>query len=387
MFDTPNGHPDYPGVGVRTLVNGSIDLSAYSRIVFGLKYAPTPSGDVFPDASACAPVPALTVSIGCSEHNTSFRKNVPMTADWTTVTAAFADFREPSYLPATGTTFADCLKVVDAIDFQAQVDLADGQCAAGGLVLDDISVRPPLDADAGADTDGAPSTGVVLVPDADGHFDGSNAAGVVGHWWSTGDDFGEGDGIAGNGTCPMAGFPPSACSAIVTPPPSGPFRPDAAGKGMCTSGIAAQIIAGGDGMPAYSSIWGNMVGFDLANPGSGPLQTDAAPYDAVAHGITGFAFDLDAVPLGGHLQVGFATVGTEKNAAYWRGATDDLSPIAAPGHYEMRWAEIGGPKYLGPNAPPFDPTTLKWVLFHVVSNISAAVPYSFCISNATLLTN
>ena len=40
----------------------------------------------------------------------------------------------------------------------------------------------------------------------------------------------------------------------------------------------------------------------------------------------------------------------------------------------MRWAEIGGPKYLGPAAPPFDPRTLKWIQFHVVSTTNASVP-------------
>jgi hypothetical protein len=384
VFDAPNGHPDYPGVGVRTLVNGSIDLSGYSRIVFGLKYSPTPAGPLL-GAAGCFPVPALTVSIGCSEHNTSFRKNVPMTSDWTTVTAAFADFAEPSYLPATGTAFEDCLKVVDGIDFSAQVDLADGQCASGGLLLDDISVRPPLETDGGADT-GSPSTGIALVPDADGHFDGSNAAGVVGSWWAAGDYYGE-DSTAGAGTCPMAGFASSVCSALTTPTPGMPFRPDPNGKGMCTSGITAQVEPGSDGQLAWTSIWGNIIGFDLVDTGANRLTSVVPPYDAVARGITGFAFDIDAVPPGGHLRVGFGTVGKERDPAYWGGAIEDQSPVLAPGHYEMRWAEIGGPKYMGPSAPPFDPRALKWIQFHVPSIESAPIPYRFCISNAMLLTN
>jgi len=78
VFDPVNGHPDYPGVGVRTQISGGIDLSAYSRIVFALKYAAQPAGFGFPDASACSPVTALTVSVGCSERHTSFEKNMPM---------------------------------------------------------------------------------------------------------------------------------------------------------------------------------------------------------------------------------------------------------------------------------------------------------------------
>jgi hypothetical protein len=385
VFDTPNGHPDYPGVGVRTTVNGSVDLSAYSRIVFGLKYDPTPAGKVFPDVGACFPVPYLTVSIGCSEHNTSFRKKVPMSAEWTTATASFADFQEPSYLPTTGTTIEDCLKVVDAIDFQGQVDLVDGQCASGGLLLDDISVRPPLEADAGADGGGPPSTGIPVVPDADGRFDGTNAAGVVGRWWAMGDYFGA-DGTAGTGTCPMAGFPAAACSVLSTPTPGMPFRPDPVGR-MCTSGVAGLVVAGSDGQPAWSAIWGNIIAFDLVDNGAAPLMSTAPPYDAVARGITGFAFDIDAVPAGGHLRVAFATAGRETDLAYWGGASEDFSPITGPGHYEMRWPEIGGPKYLGPTAPPFDPTALRWIQFHLVSSNNAPIAYAFCISNAMLLTN
>ncbi len=235
-------------------------------------------------------------------------------------------------------------------------------------------------------TGGTPSTGIPLVADADGRFDGTNPAGVVGHWWSTGDAFAM-DGTPGGGTCPAAGFPPSACSVLTTPAPAMPFRPEPNGKGMCTSGTSAQVVAGSDGMLAWSSIWGNMIGVDLNNPNAGPLSLSVAPYDAVAHGITGFAFDIDAVPLGGQMRVAFATTGTEMNAPYWSGATTNLSPVLAPGHYEMRWPEIGGPMYLGPSAPPFDPKQLKWISFHMVSNNGFAVPYSYCLSNVMLLTN
>jgi len=382
LIDAPNGSRDFPGAGVRTLVNGGIDLSSYSRIVFAQRYDKTPSGIPPWDAGACRPVTGLTVSVGCNEHNTSFEKTVALSTDWTTSTLAFADFAEPSYRSATGTTVEDCLKVADSIIFQISTSLLDGECATGGLLLDDISIRPP-DADAG--TDGSSSAGIKLVPDADGHFDGSNAAGVAGSWWAGGDYFAF-DGTAGGGPCPMAGFPMSACSLLITPTPGTPFRPDANGR-MCTSGIAAQVAAGSDGTPAWSSIFGNLVGFELANPGSEPRPTGPQAYDAIAHGLTGFAFDIDAVPTGGHLRVEFAGTSTELDPPYWEGGFADLSPINTPGHYEMRWSEIGGPMYLGPSAPAFDPAQLKWIQIHVVSTDNAPVPYSFCLSNVTLLTN
>jgi hypothetical protein len=231
-----------------------------------------------------------------------------------------------------------------------------------------------------------PSTGIVLVPDADGMYDGSNAAGVVGAWWSIGDFYGV-DTSPGSGLCPMAGFPPESCSMLTTPTPGSPFRPDPGGRGMCTSGVAAQVANGSDGQPAYSSIWGNIIGFALNSTAPRDAGSDTlGVYDAPAHGITGFAFDIDAVPPGGQLRVTFPTKGTENNAAYWSGTTNNLSPITSPGHYEMRWPEIGGPMYLTA-APPFDPTTLEMISFHVVSNTIAPTSYSFCINNVMLLTN
>jgi hypothetical protein len=231
-----------------------------------------------------------------------------------------------------------------------------------------------------------PANGILLVPDADGMFDGSNAAGVVGAWWGTG-DFYDGDTSVGSGTCPMAGFPPESCSALTTPLPGSPFRLDPNGRGMCTAGVAAQVLNGSDGLPAWSSIWGNIIGFALNSTGPRDGGSDTlGVYDAPAHGITGFAFDIDAVPFGGQIRVTFPTKGTVKNAAYWGGATSNLSPIIAAGHYEMRWPEIGGPMYLA-SPPPFDPAMLEMISIHVVSNNTAPITYSFCINNVTLLTN
>jgi len=229
------------------------------------------------------------------------------------------------------------------------------------------------------------STGIPLVVDQNGHYDGSNAAGVTGYWWSTGDAYAT-DPTLSVGSCPAAGFPASACSVLSSPTPDAFFQPDASGR-MCASGVAAQVIPDATGNLAWSAIWGDIIGFDVNNPGmfSDGLTTRAV-YDAPAHGITGLAFDIDAVPVGGHLRVSFQTVGTENSAAYWGGASSDLSPVFAPGHYEIRWPEVGGPMYL-PSPPPFDPTKLEAIHFHVVSNSFEPVPFNFCLSNLMLLTN
>jgi len=232
----------------------------------------------------------------------------------------------------------------------------------------------------------AVSTSIPLPPDENGRYDGSNAAGVVGAWWSGGDYYGM-DKAAGTGDCTMAGFPASACSVLSTPTPGLPFQPDPGGRGMCTSGIAARVLNDSTGAPAWSAIWGDIIGFTLNSAGDlSDWITTWGQYDAVAHGVTGVAFDIDAVPIGGHMRVGFQTPGTEYNYAYWQGSSMDLSPLQSPGHYEIRWPEVGGPYFLQ-NPPPFDPTRLESIMFSVVSNAVAPVPFNFCISNVQLLTN
>jgi hypothetical protein len=220
-----------------------------------------------------------------------------------------------------------------------------------------------------------------LVPDPNGVFDGNNAAGVRGSWWATGDFYGL-DGSPAGGACSMAGFPPADCSMISTPALDRPFAASVSGA-MCTSGVVAQVKTGSDGLPAWSSIWGTIVGFDLAVDDAGV----AGPYDAIARGFTGFAFDIDNVSPGPWLRVEFATVGTNNSAAYWSGVMHDVSPVPGPGHYEIRWPDVGGPMYLGQNAPPFDPRQLTAIRFHVVPNVSVPIPYGFCISNTAFLRN
>jgi hypothetical protein len=225
--------------------------------------------------------------------------------------------------------------------------------------------------------------GIALVTNEAGWLE-PNPAGAVGSWWSANDSFGA-DGTPGAGDCPAAGFPMSACSTLTTPAPGTPFRPDPGGRGICASGTSAQVLLGSDGTPAWPAIWGNIIAFDLATADPTPMPVVGA-YDALAHGITGFAFDIDAVPAGGHLRVMFATPGTEDHPAYWSGATNDTSPVLGPGHYEVRWPEVGGPFWFA-DPPAFDPTKIEWIAFHVVSTNLASVPFDFCLNNLALLTD
>jgi hypothetical protein len=235
-------------------------------------------------------------------------------------------------------------------------------------------------------TDGGVSVGIPLVPDENGHYDGSNAAEVVGYWWSTDDDHGADDATLGSGSCRADGFPAGACSVLTSPTPGAFFAPNRFGR-MCASGVAAQVVPDASGNLARSAIWGAMIGFDVNNPGTLADRSGTRDvYDAPAHGVTGFAFDIDGVPPGGHLRVRFATRGTENDAAYWGGASADLSPVASPGHYEIRWPEVGGPLDL-PSPPPFDPTKLEAIQFQVVANDLERTLFSFCVWNVMLLTS
>ena len=276
-----------------------------------------------------------------------------------------------------------------------QICCAQNLCNAGLTCNGTTCTVAPLVTDGGRDAH--VSSGVAITPNAMGYFDGSNPAGVVGAWWATGDDY-DFTGTPGTGTCPMAGFPNSECSSIATPTPGQPFIPNPTGAGMCTSGVAAQVLAGDGGAPAYSVIWGNMIAFDLDNPtplngDAGVVDADAGAdaglpakgqYDASAHRVTGIAFDIDTPPPA-NLRVEFQTLGTENNAAYWGGAASNASPVFA-GHNEIRWSEVGGPLYLT-SPPRFDSTKLESVAFHVVVNTNATVPYSFCVKNVVMLTD
>jgi hypothetical protein len=275
---------------------------------------------------------------------------------------------------------------------------APGQiCCAQNLCNASLTCNGTTCGEAPPGTDGGRdahvSTGIAITPNAMGYFDGSNAAGVLGAWWATGDDY-DFTGTPGAGNCPMAGFADAQCSSIATPTPGKPFTPNPTGTGMCTSGIAARVLPGDGGVPAYSAMWGDLIGFDLNDPSgfyndAGVLGADAGltskgQYDASAHKVTGIAFDIDTPPVG-NLRVEFQTMGTENNSAYWGGFTSNTSPVFA-GHNEIRWSDVGGPSYVT-NPPRFDPTTLEDVDFHVIDNPGAPVPYSFCVNNVVMLTN
>ena len=148
---------------------------------------------------------------------------------------------------------------------------------------------------------------------------------------------------------------------------------------MCS--LVAQAIDA-----AGSASGGAGIGFDFNNPraADGGGAGGKLPWDATAHNVTGFQFDIDTPPVGGQMRIEFPTstaLGTtDVNASYWGGATANLSPFSKGGTFKFHWNDVGGPSNLTP-PPPFDATKILSMQFHVVSNTTAAVPFSYCISH------
>jgi hypothetical protein len=243
-------------------------------------------------------------------------------------------------------------------------------------------------------TDGAAGgNGILLTPSADGFIAAdTNSAGVVGAWYRYGDWYGD-DGSAGTGKCQVAGFTVDQCSTFTGSPTTltGPFTPDAMNR-MCASGNAAVVINGSNGMPDYADIFGAGLGLDFNNTGNDGGM-GKKPFDMNAAHITGVSFDIDMVP-GANLRVEFPTSAmtgvTDIYSAWWGGSGSNVSNVK-PGTNSFTWDKVGGPNYTPPAAagvatfPPFDPTKVLSIQFHVVTNTSSAVPFSFCIGNLTLL--
>ncbi len=221
----------------------------------------------------------------------------------------------------------------------------------------------------------SPSDDQLLVPDASGWVDRSTTGKtkIQGPWFVTSD---------GIGSCQAGGHADAGCSVISEPDPAAQEFPPTPGLGMCTSGVVAQAIAGADGSPDWSHIWGAEIVLALNATDFPEGRLD--PFDAYLHGVTGFAFDIDSEPApGAGIRVELQTVGTETNPASWGGATADRSPVHA-GHNEFRWEDVGGPIYLV-NRPRFDASKLIQIGFHVPTSEVRPVSFSFCINNLTAL--
>ena len=219
-----------------------------------------------------------------------------------------------------------------------------------------------------ADTGSGARAGQLLVPDENGRIDRSTSGstGIQGHWFAAADT----DACQKDGN-----HVARECSFFVSPDPRAPNFQRTGDLGMCTVGGAAKVLARPDGNIDWANMWGARIGVTLSDDG---------PYDALAHGVTGFAFHMDAEPPPNTgLRVELFTLATSGSPAVWGGPAADTSPVHA-GHNEFRWTEVGGPAFLN-NPPPFDPTQLLSIAFTVPSSPSGPKSFSFCISQLAAL--
>jgi hypothetical protein len=232
-----------------------------------------------------------------------------------------------------------------------------------------------------------------LLPDSSGKVDGTSA-GIVGAWYSMADST---PNSMGTGECVRNQAP--SCSVFATGSPAqgstfGPSDSPVTVGRMCASGTVAQAVADPASPSAidYSGIWGAVIGLGFHGYGDGSLATSGEAYDATAHGVVGISFDIDMVPYANSslsFRVEFPTAAvpgtSDSDAAYWNGATSNGSPVTA-GKNVILWTNVLGPMY-ETVPPPFDPSKLVAIQFHVIASPSGPTPFNFCISNLTALTS
>jgi hypothetical protein len=225
--------------------------------------------------------------------------------------------------------------------------------------------------------------GVPLTPSSSGFVAvDSNTLGVVGAWFA----YGDGYGAAGSppGKCQMNGH--TVCSTISAPalPAGAAGFPPTAGA-LCTTGMVAPVSGT---PPDFGNIFGAGIGLDLNNPGG--ANSVKGTFAATTKGVTGISFSIDVPPTAG-LRVEFPTTdtdGTTSGAAYWGATATFPNSNVVSGVNTIHWADVKVPTTA--TTPTFVPNNLESIQFHVPAagtSATAPVPYSFCISNLTLLTN
>jgi hypothetical protein len=146
---------------------------------------------------------------------------------------------------------------------------------------------------------------------------------------------------------------------------------------MCLSGVVAQVIGT---PPDYSDIYGIAMG-QAFNSVTGTLE----PYDASLHGIVAFQFNVSNLPTTGYAEILFPETATDATGDAWGSILTGNGPVTVylqSGFGTGELAPSFTPPFGSPPQPPFDPTTLEAIEFHVVADTTNAIPVSnFCISD------
>jgi hypothetical protein len=127
--EVPDGRVNHPGVMLVMSLITSIDLTAYSSLVFAHRYE---------HQGTCQAVPLVTLVASCTGSDKRLETSAPLSPAWTATTIPFADLQSAGLTP---TTREECLPQIYEIDLRLEVSLSEGDCASGTLWLDDVALR------------------------------------------------------------------------------------------------------------------------------------------------------------------------------------------------------------------------------------------------------
>lgn len=138
---------------------------------------------------------------------------------------------------------------------------------------------------------------------------------------------------------------------------------------VCASGHAPQVID-----EQYDIMWGAGVGVFLAPE----MDGEVVPYDAIAEGVVGFAFNLTGVPSDGQLR--FHLDGYEDEGIYCSAA------LLQEGYNEVLFSDLTRDCWdpESESATP-DLTRLENMQWQIVTNSEFGYDYDFCISDIRTL--
>ncbi len=272
--------------------------------------------------------------------------------------------------------------------------LATGACSSS-------SPAPASTGSGGSGGSGSEHPGEMLINITNTGFAMDTTTGIIGALYAYGDSVGPNANLSGddheNSDCvKKGGFDITKCSKIDTPTPGQPFDADATTGAFCTSGTAAQVLNGASGTSDYSDMWGAGISLDLNNPGGDAgvkMDWNGSNYKGVAFDITPGP-GATTIPTA-DMRVNFPYTGEHgTDSPYYQGALKSNSGLPGKGgHVVIHWTDVGGPMYLSTQNPPvdltkyaFDVTKIQSIQWQVFTNINMSIPYSFCISNLSVLT-
>jgi hypothetical protein len=194
---------------------------------------------------------------------------------------------------------------------------------------------------------GAGCVGVAITPDATGYVaPTSDSIGINGSWFVYSD-------------CTDLGG--VNCSTVMSPPASS--FPNVAGS-MCTSGTTS----------ANASAWGAGIALELNDDGANHVQS---PWDATAQSVTGFCFQLSGTAIPPGLRLAFKTTTSGDDAPF--------KSIAGAGSHTVLFSQTGPGSWFK-NTSPLDTHNIVLVQFQIPSSSGKTIPWDFCVSGMTAVT-